>query len=219
MSLFCKLFAKDNYTDTGNAQKLKIALTRAEKIKQTNGNDGIYDFMRALLYPSMYAHLYDCLIAEDHCAPDLPKYYQLFPTQNISIESKAVTIPLKERNNHPIDLSKDVVFTTPWHPGRISKHLGCIGHRVDFKEDPTNHKIIVFYPMKISFVIGGHHSIMQGILNGKGIVHATEYCDLSENLKQYSYDGDFWIDNKTKKHLCVLNHDFGLIWELSKLLD
>lgn len=204
-------------SDCSTKQKLSIVLSRAEEIKKINGNEGIYDYIRALLYPTMYKYIYDCLTAPNNEAPTL-NYENFWPCEIRTWRLQSVSVAEKDKDKYLIQLNKDIIFTNPWHPQGIVSHLGNIGHKVKFKEDVTNHRVVFFYPMRVCFVQNGNHSIAQGILTGEGVLHATSYYDLTEIIDLYSYDGFDWLNEKTKKKKSVYNHDFGLVWEVSKLL-
>ena len=204
-----------NYCSTKH--KLSIVLSRAEEIKKINGDEGIHDYIRALLYPTMYKYIYDCLTAPDNEAPTF-KYENFWPIENHTWRQQSVSIAEEDKDKHLIELNKDIVFTNPWDHKRIVSHLGNIGHKDKFKEIVTNHWVEIFYPMKVCFVQNGNHSIAQGILTGEGVLHATSYIDLTDKLNSYLYDGFQWINEKTKKTEPVYNHNFGLVWEISKLL-
>jgi len=206
---------QSNYCST--KQKLSIVLSRAEEITKVNGDEGIYDYIRALLYPTMYKYIYDCLTAPNNEAPTL-NYEDFWPYENFTGNLQSVSIAEKDKDKYLIKLNKDIIFTNPWNSKGIVSHLGNIGHKVKFNEDVTNHWVVIFYPMRVCFVQNGKHSIAQGILTGEGVLHATSYIDLTEKLNLYSYDGFYWINEKTKKTKHVYNHDFGLVWEVSKLL-
>lgn len=196
-------------------KKLNVVLERAKQIKLKNGNDGLHDYIRALLYPSMYMHLYECLTAHDHNAPPPLNYIDLFPGNEFQLHLNEVA---QSESQYQVNLGKDIIFTTPWNPQRIVSHIGYISHKVPFKEDTTNHHIVTYIPLQISIVSSGNHSIMQGILNKDGIVHPEYVYNLSNELKRYSYTGTHWFDNVTKEEIPVHNHDIGLAWEVSKLL-
>lgn len=201
-------------------EKVKIVLGRAEKIKDRHGDSGLHDFIRALIFPSMYKHIYSCITAPDHRSPCFPECFDFFPIGNLINSGRMIKVDENNKDRHLIHLSRDIVFTTPWNPTGIVAHPGGIGHRVDFYEDPLNHDICIIYPMKICIVMNGNHSIMQGILNGTGTIHAKYYICLSkQDLNRYTYDGTNWIENSTNKKTLVKNHDVGLVWEISKLLD
>lgn len=121
-----------------------------------------------------------------------------------------------ETSKYTVDLKNHIVFPTPWKPSGLTKNLDLIRDGSnDFKQS-TNHLISLLLPFHIGFVKGGNHSITQGILNGNGTVIPTAIYDATPLLKDFSFDGEYWL--KSGKRFSKPRYpEFGWVWEAYKL--
>ncbi len=88
-----------------------------------------------------------------------------------------------------------------------------------FKQDP-NHQITHIHPLHISFVTGGNHSIIQGIINGEGQLLPIEVFDITNLMKVIHFDGKNWIKSDIDKNIgSPMYPEFGWAWEIGRLLS
>jgi hypothetical protein len=105
--------------------------------------------------------------------------------------------------NYPdlkVSLASDVVLPYPWTEKSYISRFPNMGHDVGkpWKQD-VNHKITLFLPTRFSFVDGGNHSIMCGILKSEGLVKPRRILDITPVFADlllvrdgecYSYKGE-----------------------------
>lgn len=91
----------------------------------------------------------------------------------------------------------------------------------EWKYDNTNHHIITWQPIGISFVEGGNHSITSGVLKGKGKLKSKYLLNLSKIYQKVFCDGEYYyfLENGRKLKLSkVGNINFAIIFEIGRLL-
>ena len=179
MRIFQQVLHSFKNSDRTNILTLELVLERAKIIGTRSGNSGLHDYIRALLYPSMYQHLYNCITSEEHKIPGDNTCFEFFPDERIY--NRLTDVKELTGKKYKVFLGHDIVYATPWNSDSIN-NIGKIGHKKEFVEDPSNHQVVLYQPMDVSFVINGNHSIMQGIITGTGIVHPSIVCDLSDYL-------------------------------------
>lgn len=128
---------------------------------------------------------------------------------------------ISDKDLYPqLDLSTDIVLPTPWHPDRILRNIGAIGeHRRwgPFKQDFSNHFVAYQYPLMIGWVNGGNHSIMQGIIGGRGYLIPDEVHDISLLINAVEFNGRHWYSRITGHQLGAPRHqEFGWCWEIAR---
>lgn len=163
-------------------------MSMAHAIAKKNPS-GLYSFVRALLLPIQAEQMLAVAERQLHEAPQELEwhtfFFRIFPV---------ATIDELYRQDKPVvsvSLARDVVLTTPWHRSRYESALTNIGEgkpcgswRVD-----SNHSLALCWPWRISFVVGGNHSIAAGILDGDGEMTATEVFDFSPVLHRVYCNG------------------------------
>lgn len=128
---------------------------------------------------------------------------------------------ISDKDLYPqLDLSTDIVLPTPWHPDRLLRNIGAIGeHRRwgPFKQDFSNHFVAYQYPLMIAWVNGGNHSIMQGIIGGRGYLIPDEVHDISLLINAVEFNGRHWYSRITGHQLGAPRHqEFGWCWEIAR---
>ncbi len=120
-----------------------------------------------------------------------------------------------------VNLSHDIVLPTAWDRHRYSRALAYIGagkQHGAWKQD-TNHRVSVWLPWGIGFVLGGNHSITSGILSGEGFVTAAEVYDLNPLFDLVESDGIYYRDRQTQKRLSrVEDCRRAAVFEIGRLM-
>lgn len=96
------------------------------------------------------------------------------------------------KSNINIDLSKDAILVCAWNKRRFIDALLKIGGNVNnsFEFDKINHMATYIYPIGVTVVYNGNHSIITGILKSEGMIQAkicgtvNAYCDVFKPLMQ-----------------------------------
>lgn len=85
----------------------------------------------------------------------------------------------------------------------------------EFRQD-DNHMVLYFYPLMIGSV-GGNHSIMQGILDGKGEIKPAEMYDISCLIPAVYFDGTNWVCTHSGDNIGTPRYpELGWVWEIAK---
>lgn len=126
-----------------------------------------------------------------------------------------------EKRDVCIDLSKDAIIVCAWNKERFVNCLAGIGKNVgnEFRYQKNNHMARYMYPLGLTVVYNGNHSILSGVLKGKGVIQATETYDLKLTYDYIYFDGVYFrkkIDNK-KIHK-VKRFELGALYEIGRLL-
>jgi len=77
--------------------------------------------------------------------------------------------------------------------------------------------VLYVYPLMIGSVGGGNHSIMQGILDGKGEIKPAEMYDISCLLPAVYFDGTDWVCTHSGDNIGTPRYpELGWVWEIAK---
>lgn len=190
----------------------------AEEIAKTNP-EGLLTLIRALLRPIQAEHMISVAEQPEHQAPHEINYLFFFFHLNRIAESSEFY--LRHKPEIHIDLSKDIVLPTPWHRGRYSDALACIGDgkKLGSWRQDSNHSLAVWLPWRISFVMGGNHSITAGILQGEGKIVANEVFDLTPLFDRVICDGQTYKETKTGRIIEKVNDPRrAAVFEIGRLI-
>lgn len=131
----------------------------------------------------------------------------------------------------PLVLGRDPILACPWHDGRLIAAMSFIGTgKLDqaaaerkcyggpWRQD-DNHRVILWLPWRIGFVVGGNHSLAAGILTGEGLLTPDRVDDFSCLLDLMECDGTAFRDRHTKAHLApVMNVRHAAVFEIGRLI-
>ncbi len=154
-----------------------------------NNPAGLHSFVRAILLPIQAEQMLAVAERRLHEAPPELEWHAFF----FEI-FRVATLDELYRCDKPVvsvKLARDVVLTTPWHRSRYESALAKIGGGKacgSWRAD-SNHSLALCWPWRISFVLGGNHSIAAGILDGEGEMTATDVYDFSHILDRVYCNG------------------------------
>lgn len=130
-----------------------------------------------------------------------------------------------------ISNARDPIITKIWNSERIAGAVKNIGKGMmnkhfyksgieksnDFKFIETNHMSQYFYPLGITLVYNGNHSIYSGMNKGEGHIDVKEVYDMSYLYDEFYFDGTYINNLKTKeKHKVYF--EIGVLFEIGRLL-
>ena len=177
------------------------------------------DLIRALLLPLQSQHLIAVAEKGAHAAPSEIDADTFFFDASALVSFYDYWVqPTPE---YRIDLSRDIVLTTPWHRGRYTSALWSIGAQKGFDAwtQDDNHRLSVLLPWGITFVHGGNHSIAAGILAGEGTLLAEEVLDATSLMDLVSCDGQHYRSKSTGKAIArVQDHRRAAVFEIGRLI-
>jgi hypothetical protein len=211
-------------------------LKRADSLANAGNVEGLKDLIKLVMRPLQAKHMLRPYISDDHkCGTDLNWQNELGISSHITakvsehlVDGRDFTMWcwsddcfIKDKDLYPqLDLSTDIVLTTPWHPDRILRNIGVIGENRrlgPFKQDFSNHVIAYQYPLMIGWVNGGNHSIMQGIISGAGTLIPDEVHDISLLIDAVGFNGLHWYSRISGNHVgAPRNQEFGWCWEIAR---
>lgn len=103
--------------------------------------------------------------------------------------------------------------------GMMNKHFYNNGVEKEnvFKFDKINHMAQYFYPLGITYVYNGNHSIFSGMNKGEGNIKVNTLFDVSYLYKYFYFDGTYLNNRKTQeKH--KIYFEIGVLFEIGRLL-
>jgi len=101
----------------------------------------------------------------------------------------------------------------------MNKHFYNNGVKKEnvFKFDKINHMAQYFYPLGITYVYNGNHSIFSGMNKGEGNIKVNTLFDVSYLYKYFYFDGTYLNNRKTQeKH--KIYFEIGVLFEIGRLL-
>lgn len=126
-----------------------------------------------------------------------------------------------------ISNARSPIITTIWNSERIIDNIKSIGDGIiidtyitrenSFIEDSTNHRAIYLYPMGVTYVYNGNHSIFSGMNKGEGHFHVEKIIDMSELYSKYHFDGKYLINKETNEREEIF-FEIGVLIEIGRLL-
>ena len=130
-----------------------------------------------------------------------------------------------------ISNGRDPILTSIWTSDRIVDNITNIGkgmvnkHFYDqwiykdnaFEYYPTNHMTSYIYPLGITQVKNGNHSIFAGMNKGEGEIKAEEIYDVSHLYDIYHFDGTYLVNDQTGEKNPII-FEIGAIFEIGRLL-
>lgn len=208
-----------------NQQKLEYVLKIAGRLLEGNKEtdvrkNPIYGLIKIL----MGFQLYDlaknlCEGKEaatiDHIYGDLGIWLDGFDTDDY-VESIEDNIGELQTN-----LATDVVILQAWNDARLINALSNIGANVEnpFVYDEKNHFASYIYPLGITIVDNGNHSILSGILKGEGLICPNQIYDITEQYELVYFDGTFYREKNTDKIIQKVGRfELGAVFEIGRLL-
>jgi hypothetical protein len=136
-----------------------------------------------------------------------------------------------EPSDYPLDLGRDCILPCPWNHERFVEALAFIGRdKVDqaeaerqmyggnWRQDP-NHRVELWLPWRIGFVIGGNHSIAAGILTGQGHLIPDSVVDFDYLFDLIACDGRNYQYGDHLQHFApVANARHAAVFEIGRLI-
>ncbi len=190
-------------------------------------NSDIKDVRRSPAYSLVRAmtnyHLFDIVreLYEDENVTNIQSVFQDIgeATLNSRILRNTESFDLGKSNIN-IDLSKDAILVCTWNKKRFVNALLTIGENVgnSFRFDKINHMAIYIYPIGVTVVYNGNHSIMSGILKGEGTIQANQTYDLIPTYEYMYFDGVYFRrkDDDSKLHK-VNRFEIGALYEIGRI--
>ncbi|MGO4038136.1 DUF6710 family protein [Staphylococcus pseudintermedius] len=153
------------------------------------------------------------------------------PIDNIFLQGKFSESNLYTGVNLKIYNDRDPIVTHVWNSDRLANAIRNIGKgmidkrymNIDikkehaFKYDELNHKGEYIYPLGITNIYNGNHSISAGLNKSEGNVIIDEIVDISDLYDRYKFDGKYLINRETGKKDQIY-FEFGVIFEIGRLL-
>lgn len=192
---------------TDSLAKFKHLMNVANRIAEINPT-GLHDLIRAILRPLQAEQLLGVAERGQDAVPMIEAGNFFGPAVRDYLFSEDGTkwlgIP-QPKEMFVLRLSHDIVLPSPWSLNRYVSALATIGSaksgsRTDPREykssdyqgpwqQDDNHRVEVWLPWKIAFVLGGNHSIAAGVLAGEGQVIPDRVFDMSHLLDTLRCDG------------------------------
>ncbi|WP_310067158.1 DUF6710 family protein [Paraburkholderia caledonica] len=194
---------------------------------------GLVDLVRAIVRP----HQADYLLAVAECGtdarPDLEEkliFGEEVRRRMFSDRGDYRLVRLPEAH-FQIHLARDPVLPWPWKHHSYVCTLARIGTaKVDMEDidrrhhcgpwrQDVNHRVELWLPWGIGFVIGGNHSIAAGILAGEGVLTPAYVYDMSYLFSEIYADAESYREIGTGNRLGpVINQRFAALFEVGRLM-
>lgn len=153
------------------------------------------------------------------------------PIDRIFLGEKFSNAKLYTNTNLSISNARDPIVTHLWNATRLSDAIRNIGKGMvnksfseigmkkenAFKYDDINHKGEFIYPLGVTNIYNGNHSISAGLNKSEGHIIIDEVVDISYLYDEYVFDGRYFINNKTGEKEEIY-FEFGALFEIGRLL-
>jgi hypothetical protein len=141
-----------------------------------------------------------CAVSQDgRVAPATP-YSLLFPsTAPLTADGRTLedlAVEVEAGPSSAVDLRTDVVLAWPWNAERLATALVNIGDGRPWgrwRMDEFNHRLEVWLPMGMIWVIGGNHSLTAGIVQRTGTLTPERVRDVSPVFDHVGCDGTAYV--------------------------
>lgn len=200
---------------------LKIAGRLLERNKETDvRKHPIYGLIKILMGYQLYDLTKDLCEGEDVATVDciyrdLGIWLDGFGTDKY-VESIEDNIGELQTN-----LATDVVILQAWNDARLTNALSNIGTNVEnpFVYDEKNHFASYIYPLGITIIDNGNHSILSGVLKGEGLIYPNQIYDITEQYELAYFDGTSYREKDTNKIIQEVGRfELGAVFEIGRLL-
>lgn len=182
---------------------------------------GLQTYIYAILRPFQSEQIIQVCEKNDHSGKARIDGDTFFSSNNNFFSYEEKKLSRVANDNAVIDLAKDLVLPTPWHPLSLASCFTSFTNDRNggpWRED-NNHSVELWLPWRIGFVNGGNHSITAGILRSEGSIKPSYVFDLSEKIKQVKTDGINFISVETNKVICpVQNQRVAAVWEIGRMM-
>ncbi|MBQ3587297.1 MAG: hypothetical protein II977_01890 [Oscillospiraceae bacterium] len=221
--MFFKYKIKNN--DKLNQEKLNKVLNMAKRLlensTETNVRDHpIYGLIKVLINYQLYDLARNLCEGENVISiakiyEDLGIWVDGFNTDDCINDDVEKMVELE------IDLSTDIVLMCAWNEGRFANALVNIGANVEnpFNFDKNNHFVSYIYPLGITLVDNGNHSLLTGVLKSEGVVYPIQTYDITGHYELVYFDGTYYREKNTDKIIHkVERFELGAVFEIGRLL-
>ncbi|MEB6038182.1 DUF6710 family protein [Staphylococcus nepalensis] len=145
---------------------------------------------------------------------------------NEAVKSKgfeSITRCLKEK--FTVYNSKSPILTKIWGDEKIIGSIMRIGMNVEdietgnkrgFEQE-SNHRSWYVYPMGITWVYNGNHSINAGMVKSEGSFTVDGVLDISETYDRYFFDGSKLI-NSENGNSRKMDFELGVLYEIGRIM-
>ena len=207
-------------------------MSRAIELQALNRVEGLRDLIKIIMLPLQAKHISDAYFQKDHGGMEsirifidlgIERYPSALDHSYLSSGLFSGCMIDEKKNEKLVSLASDILLPTSWHPSSIVDMLGTIGSDAQYKlgafKKDINHIILYSYPLNITWVHNGNHSIIQGILRGEGHLEANEIIDLSPIIELIAFNGVNWLDISNGRVLGKPRYqEFGIAWEIGRLI-
>ena len=214
---------EQNYDD--KKEKLNKVLEVASQIIDQNDNKDVRKHPIYSLIKSMVKyHLYDIVRAlyEGDVVPYVDSLYNNVGAYLLNSDIlKNIKIYNERESGIDIDLAKNAVLVCAWNRERFVDAVLNIGENggKSFEYDKINHRSAYIYPIGLTIVYNGNHSILSGILNGEGFIRANETYDLMPTYEYMYFDGMYFRTKNGDRILYKVDRfELGALYEIGRIL-
>lgn len=163
------------------------------------------------------------------------------PLNNIFYREISEKGKIYENLNLNVSNAKSPMITEIWNPDRILDNIKSIGKGMMYKRflnideadeyllnssmkkenyfefDEINHFAHYIYPLGITHVINGNHSIFSGMIKGEGHIKVDKVIDISYLYDDYYFDGTYITNSKTNEKEKIY-FELGALFEIGRVL-
>lgn len=206
-----------------NKERFDNIMEVAKKIEKQNP-DALFDLIKLLgrkLQSDYMTRVFTTRYNLSNLNTDLMWFNE---TQKLTLDGRGL-FHLKEKEDKTvtINLKTDIVLPWPWQLNRVADcvaHIGKGKKGGSWKQDETNHHLEHWETFGISWVLGGNHSIMSGVIQGEGSIKTDNVFNLTELFKHVRYDGSHFIRKHDNRPIStVTEYEFAAIFEIGRLIN
>lgn len=222
------LTKKNRNSNDDNIENFKTIIFVANSLLKSDSPSRIYDLIYALGKPYQFDVINKCIKGTPLDRNSAFAFEHLFlknRNENYRFTKDDSTGRLINYSNRltrtTIHPSNSLIFSFPWHLGRLCNAFENVGEKVGSKweVDPLNHRVVHIYPLNIGYITNGNHSTVMNIINNEAPMNITEELDLSPVYNEIYTDGKYFRriqDNKILDE--VTSVEFAAIFEIGRLI-
>lgn len=192
----------------------------ANTIQRQNAT-GLTRLVSAIMMPLQAEQLLSVAERAQHAAVEAASLERLFSPDYFFSTFDELDCVQHPPQDYRVDLSRDVVLSTPWNRSCFASALANIGANRScgpWRQDP-NHAVTLVLPWRLGIVINANHSIAAGILGREGELIPSSVLDLTPLFSRVRCDGRQFVCTNSGMHVARVNNGrTAALFEIGRLM-
>lgn len=182
----------------------------------------VLDVIRLIGRKIQFEYMWNFVLTGENFFQIHPDMFLFDYSEPISRNGKSLRDVRREvKFNRNVLLSRDVVLPWPWNKTSLRT---CISHLGEGRpwgawKQEQNHRIELWLPIGVAWVLNGNHSIATGIIQGTGEIQPEIVYDIGEIYDYVVTDGRHYFRKDDGSIIAPVNSiEFAAIFEIGRLM-